>query len=279
MQRDLSERTFLITGANTGIGQVTAQDLALRGARVVLACRSVDRTLPVVESIKTAAGHPNVEFLSLDLSDLDSVRRAADGFLARDLPLHGLINNAGVAGHPGLTKQGFELTFGVNHLGHFLLTSLLLERLKQTGNARIVNVSSEAHYRPKGIAWEALQKRATSRVGFKEYAVSKLCNVLFTQELARRLVGSGVAAFALHPGVIASDIWRGVPWPIRPIMTAFMQTTREGARTTLYCATAPELADKSGSYFDACREKRASRYATPELARELWEKSEGFINR
>ena len=133
-----------------------------------------------------------------------------------------LVNNAGVAGRRGLTRQGFELMFGVNHLGHFALTNALLGCLTGSAPARVVTVSSDAHYSAKGIDFEALRRRARGLTGLPEYAVSKLCNVLFTQELARRVAGTGVTTYALHPGVVASDIWRRVPWPVRPIVTRRM---------------------------------------------------------
>jgi len=273
---DLAGRTCLVTGANTGIGKATAQELARMGARVHLACRSEAKTRPVVEEIVSTIGNPAVTFLPLDLADLSSVRAAAQTFLDGDEALHILVNNAGVAGQRGVTADGFELAFGVNHLGHFLLAQLLLDRIVASAPARIVNVSSEGHYQAKGIDFDALRQPTRSFTGLPEYAVSKLCNVLFTQELARRLDPSAVSASSLHPGAIGSDIWRRVPWPIRPLMTLFMKSPEEGAETTIYCATAPELAGTSGRYYDNCRERDASTFATPELARQLWEHSEAW---
>src|SRR5437588_2376457 len=273
---DLAGRTCLVTGANTGIGKATAQELARMGARVHLACRSEAKTRPVVEEIVSTTGNPAVTFLPLDLADLSSVRAAAQTFLDGDEALHILVNNAGVAGQRGVTADGFELAFGVNHLGHFLLAQLLLDRIVASAPARIVNVSSEGHYQAKVIDFDALRQPTRSFTGLPEYAVSKLCNVLFTQELARRLDPSAVSASSLHPGAIGSDIWRRVPWPIRPLMTLFMKSPEEGAETTIYCATAPELAGTSGRYYDNCRERDASTFATPELARQLWEHSEAW---
>ncbi|MDQ1403932.1 MAG: retinol dehydrogenase 12 [Actinomycetota bacterium] len=273
---DLSDKTFFVTGANTGIGRATAEALAQRGGKVVLACRSESRTAPVVDDIIAKTDNKAVEFLALDLGDLDSVRTAAASFLARDEPLHALINNAGLAGKRGqTTAQGFELTFGVNHLGHFLLTTLLLDRLRQTGSTRVVNVSSDSHYSAKGIDFDDL-RRPTKGVGLSEYAVSKLANVLFTQELARRVPATEVSAYSLHPGVIASDIWRSVPWPVRPIMRLFMKSTEEGAATSLYCATSDEVAGQSGAFYVDCKRKDPNPVATPELAQELWSRSEAW---
>jgi len=214
--------------------------------------------------------------LPLDLADLASVRTCAEQFLARGEPLHVLINNGGVAGRRGITADGFELAFGVNHLGHFALTTALLDCLAASAPARVVNVSSDSHYQAKGIDFEAVQRRTASVTGMREYAVSKLSNVLFTQEFARRVAGRGVTAYALHPGVVASDIWRRVPWPVRPLITRRMITTEEGARTSLYCATAPEVAQVSGRFYDDCREREASAVATGELAGTLWQRSEAW---
>jgi retinol dehydrogenase-12 len=273
---DLHGKTFMVTGANTGIGRATAEELARRGGKVILACRSEDKTAPVIADIKAATGNQQVEYLSLDLSDLDAVRASAAAFLDRGEPLHVLVNNAGLAGRGGLSAQGFELTFAVNHLGHFLFTTLLLDRLRQGGGARVVNVSSDSHYSPKGIDFDDL-RRPTKLPGLGEYGVSKLCNVLFTQELARRIPADEVSAYSLHPGVIASDIWRSVPWPIRPVMRLFMKSTEQGAATSLHCATAPDVGGRSGDFFVDSRPKEPNKVATPELGKELWERSEAWV--
>jgi NAD(P)-dependent dehydrogenase (short-subunit alcohol dehydrogenase family) len=272
---ELSGRTFLVTGANTGIGRATVLELARRGGRVILACRSEEKTFPVLEQIRRGGG--SAEFLNLDLSDLSSVRTAASEFVGRGEPLHVLLNNAGVAGQREITKDGFEIQFGVNHLGHFLLTGLLLDHLKASAPSRIVNVSSEAHYQAKSIDYEAVRQSTPTYTGLREYAVSKLCNVLHAQELARRLDGTGVTTYSLHPGAIASDIWRRIPFPFR-LLTKLMKSTEQGAETSLYCATAPELADVSGRYYDNRREKAPNAAATPELGAELWERSEAFVS-
>ena len=267
-------RTFLVTGANTGIGRSTAAALARQGGRVYVASRSREKGEEAVAGIRAAAGTEAVWFLPLDLADLDSVRACAEAFLARGEPLHVLINNAGIGGAHGLTRQGFELTFGVNHLGHFALTNALLDCLTASAPARVVTVSSDSHYSARGIDFEALRRRAHGITGLHEYAVSKLCNVLFSQELARRTADTGVTTYALHPGVVASDIWRRVPWPVRPLMTRRMLTVDEGAATSLYCATSPDVAQDSGKFYDKCAERAPSRVAIPELAAELWKRSE-----
>jgi retinol dehydrogenase-12 len=273
---DLSGRTVMVTGGNTGIGLATARTLAARGARLHLACRTRQKGEAAVAAITAATGNDGVRFLQLDLADLAAVRAAAAEFLALGEPLHVLINNAGVAGRRGLTSDGFELMFGVNHLGHFALTTALLGCLAESAGtgARIVNVSSDAHFQAKGIDFALVRRRTRSITGLPEYAVSKLCNVLFSRELARRLDGTGVTSYALHPGVVASDIWRRVPWPARPLVTRRMLTVEQGARTSLYCATAPELAAVSGRYYEDCAEHEPSQVATAELSKLLWQQSE-----
>ena len=269
-------KTYLVTGANTGIGRVTAEVLAQRGANVLLACRSEDKTKPVLDAIESgrANGGGQGSFVALDLADLDSVRKCADGLLARDVKLDGLINNAGLAGLRGVTKQGFELTFGTNHLGHFLLTKLLLPAVRAT-SGRIVNVASKAHYDAKPIDWSRLRERTPTVTGLPEYAVSKLANVLFTKELARGKAGEGVRSYALHPGVVASDAWRQIPQPFRWLMKLGMISNEDGAKTTLFCATSPEAAADNGLYYDTSQPKRPSKLAEDEgLAKKLWEQSE-----
>jgi NAD(P)-dependent dehydrogenase (short-subunit alcohol dehydrogenase family) len=274
--KDLAGRTFLITGANTGIGRATATELARRGARVFLGCRSsADIGRAAADRIKAASGNRNVLFIPLDLSELASVRACAQGFLDLDEPLHALINNAGVPGRHGwTTTDGFELAFGVDHLGHFALTMALLDRLADCAPARVVTLASDAHYRAPGIDFSALQRGTQSVTGFPEYAVAKLCNVLFTQELARRAADRGITTYAVHPGVVASDIWRRVPWPVRPLIKLRMLTAEQGACTPVSCATDPDFAEVTGRYYENGQERVPSRVATPELAQQLWDRSE-----
>jgi NAD(P)-dependent dehydrogenase (short-subunit alcohol dehydrogenase family) len=272
------QRVALITGCNTGIGRVTARELAKQGMHVFVACRSRERTQELFDEIAAVAPSARVEWLALDLTSFDSIRQCAQAFLARDLPLHLLINNAGLAGSKGLTKEGFELAFGVNHVGHFLLTQLLLERIKRSAPARIVTVASRAHYRSPGIDWQAVRERTRSVSAVAEYGVSKLANVLFSAELARRLAGSGVSTYSLHPGVVATDVWRSVPWPVRALIKLFMISTEQGAATTLHCATSASVAGESGLYYDSCRSRNPSKVARDlELASLLWKNSEAWV--
>jgi dehydrogenase/reductase SDR family protein 13 len=273
---DLSGKNVLVTGANTGIGRVTALELARRGAKVVLACRSEEKTRPVLAEIAAAGG--KAEFLALDLADLASVRAAATAYVEREEPLAILVNNAGVAGPRGLTKDGFELTFGTNHVGPYLFTRLVLPALERAPEARVVNVSSQGHYRAPGIDWDAVRQPTKSRTAFDEYCVSKLANVLFSNELARR-VGSGkITTYSLHPGAVASDVWREVPWGVRHVIKLFMLSNEDGAKTTLYCATSDAVRGQTGRYYDSSKEKRPSKLALDEaLARQLWEKSAAWV--
>ena len=268
----------LITGGNVGIGRVTAIELAKAGYQVVIAGRSRSRTQPVLDHIRSLSMGPEALFLPLDLASLSSVRDCAERFKSMNCPLHLLINNAGVAGLRGLTVDGFEMTFGINHLGHFLLTQLLLPELLASGPSRVVTVSSRAHKRTSGIVWDALKKPTRSWTGIEEYAVSKLANLLFSAELARRTEGSGLSCYSLHPGVVDTEIWRALPDWARPLLRwRGLLTAEEGAQTTLHCALRAPVRE-SGLYF------AKSRVVTPaplgqdsDLARLLWERSEEWV--
>jgi NAD(P)-dependent dehydrogenase (short-subunit alcohol dehydrogenase family) len=273
------KRVALITGGNSGIGNVTARELAAKGMRVFLTCRNQARGRPVVEEIQERTGNPDVECLELELGEFDSVRRCAEDFLARNLPLHVLVNNAGIGVQRGLTPSGFELAFGTNHLGPFLLTGLLIERLMDSAPARIVIVSSVGHYSTEGIDFEAVRRTTRSQSGADEYYTSKLANVLFSNELSRRLKGTRVSTYALHPGVVATEVWRRFPRPITAIAKLFMLSVEEGAIPSIHFATSPDVADESGFYYDRCVPKTASAVARDEdLARTLWERSEEWVD-
>ena len=271
-----SERVALITGANIGIGRVTALRLAQAGFTVFLAGRSSQRTQAVIDEIHATTKTSNKAFfLPLQLDDLDSVRECAALFLARQLPLHLLVNNAGLAGRKGQTRQGFEMAFGVNHLGHFLLTQLLLDTLKASAPAKVVTVASRAHLMAyQGLDWSALQQATRSLTGTREYGVSKLANILFSAHLAKVLAGTGVSTYSLHPGVVDTEVWRELPGFLRPLLRLRgLLTPEEGAQTTLYCALqAP--ASESGLYYDKSRIKTPSRIAQDaQLAEQLWHQS------
>jgi retinol dehydrogenase-12 len=269
---------YLVTGGASGIGLATAQELAGRGAHLILGCRSVERARPVVERLQRDSGNERIELLPFDLASLSSVRAAAASFLARGLPLHGLVNNAGLVAR-GLTGDGFELIFGVCHVGHFLLTSLLAERLRDSAPARVVSVSSKAHFAARALDFQAVRRRTATWVGMREYSVAKLANVLHAAELARRCQGRGVTTYAVHPGVISTEIWRRIPWPARSLARALMKSPEEGARTVVDCLTSEARAGETGLYYDDCRVTTASPLAQDRaLAGELWERSTGWVS-
>lgn len=278
----LAGKVALVTGANTGIGRVTALELAKRGANVVVGVRSVDKVKDLIGEARSATGREAIAALPIDLADFASIRSFASALLQRGEPLHLLINNAGVAGARGRTKSGFELLWGVNHVGTFLLTQLLLERVLQSASAqapaRIVTVASRAHYQCKKLDLDLVQRPTQTVAALPEYAASKLANVLFSAELARRVAGKHVNTYSLHPGVVATDIWRGVPWPFRSLIKLGMITPEEGALTTLHCATSDEAGEQTGLYYDKQQPREPSKLAQDTgLARELWTRSEAWV--
>jgi dehydrogenase/reductase SDR family protein 13 len=271
----LRDRTFLITGANSGIGRAMAELLAAREARLILAGRSPERMAPVLEQIRRQHPAASASFLEVDLADFASVRRAAEQVLATNGDIDVLVNNAGIAAIDGLSAAGYHLTYATNHLGPFLFTALLLPKLTSAGQARIVNVSSAAHYHARPFDWRYLAPNPPSSKGrLLDYANSKLMNVLHAKELARRLSGTGVTTYAVHPGGVASNIWRTLPGPFEWLIKLFLISNEEGAKGPLACATAPELAGVTGRYYDKEREVRPNTMADDTaLAAELWERS------
>ncbi|XP_011471657.2 retinol dehydrogenase 12-like isoform X1 [Oryzias latipes] len=281
----LDGKTVLVTGANSGIGKETSRDLARRGARVVMACRDLSRAVQAAEEIRKSTGNGNVVVRHLDLASLYSVRTFAKEFLDTEDRLDILINNAGVMMCPKrLTEDGFETQLAVNHLGHFLLTNLLLPKLRSSSPSRVVNVSSIAH-RGGRIDFDDLFFSRRPYGALESYRQSKLANILFTRDLARRLKGSGVSAFCLHPGVIRTELGRHVEsW--FPLLGALlrlpalllMKTPWQGCQTTLFCAVTPGLEDRSGCYFSDCEEREAAPEGRDdEAARRLWDASARLV--
>ncbi|NXI29317.1 RDH12 dehydrogenase, partial [Sterrhoptilus dennistouni] len=272
----LEGKVVIITGANTGIGKETARDLAQRG-KVIIACRDIAKAEAAASEIRAETGNQQVIVKKLDLADTKSIREFAENFLAEEKKLHVLINNAGVMLCPySKTADGFEMHLGVNHLGHFLLTFLLLECLKQSAPARIVNVSSLAHHGGR-IRFHDLQGEKSYNRGLA-YCHSKLANVLFTRELARRLQGKfprqvEFTANALHPGSVSSELVRHsfvMSW-LWKIFSFFLKTPCEGAQTSIYCAVAEELESVTGQYFSDCQPAYVSpRGRDDETAKKLW---------
>lgn len=270
-------KTIVITGANTGIGRHTALALADAGARLVLAGRSEDRTRPVLDAIRQS-GAPEPSFVELDLASFASVFDASAAICRVAPTIDVLINNAGLGGARGRTHDGFEIHFGVNHLGTFLLTLQLLEHARFPEGARVVTVASRAHRRVSTLDLDRVTEPTRSFTGFPEYANSKLANILFSWELSRRMAGTGLRTYSVHPGVVATDIWRRLPRPIAWLAGLFMLDEAEGAQTTLYCATSPDCANQSGFYYDNCAIAEPTAPARNlELAGRLWDESLDWV--
>ncbi len=280
LHADLHGKVALVTGATSGIGEVTARELARAGATVVLLARDADKARSVAEDIKRDTGNPGVEVLIADLGVQDQVREAARQFRQNHDRLDILVNNAGAV-HTRRTEtpDGIETTWAVNHLAYFLLTTELLDLLKKTPGARVVNVSSDAH-RGARINWDDVEgKRSYS--AFQAYGQSKLANVLFTRELARRLRGGGVSANALHPGFVATGFGKNDGGPMQfvfGLLRPFSRSPEQGARTSLYLATSPEVAGVSGRYFADEREVEPDVRALDDGAADrLWRLSERMV--
>ena len=281
--QSLTGKQAIVTGASSGLGVETTRVLALAGANVVLAVRNVKAGEEVAAQLraKLPAGSGALEVRALDLSDLASVKKFTDSWGER--PLHLLINNAGVMATPeSKTAQGFELQTGTNHLGHFALTTGLLPALERSKPARIVVVSSDLHTRGKGDRLLAtIEKKPGPYSPYGAYGDSKLANVLFVKALAKRLP-AGVEAFSLHPGVIPTPLSRSMGAMgavFRTVGKLFMKTVEQGAATSIFAATAPQLAGQSGAYLADCRVKQpAAEALDPALIDKVWAESERAIS-
>jgi NAD(P)-dependent dehydrogenase (short-subunit alcohol dehydrogenase family) len=271
----MNDKLILVTGSNTGIGFATALELARSGATVIASARDAEKGRRAVEEMRRRTGNEKIELLVGDLGSLAGVHRLADDFLDRWDRLDVLINNAGlILSRRSETEDGFETTFAVNHLAPFLLTHRLLGRLKDSSPSRIVNVASRAHVRAR-LDFDDLHNRRLYR-SMDVYSQSKLANILFTRELARRLEGTGVTANCLHPGVVRSDLGASgdmggflrLGWLL---VQPFFLSPEKGARTSIYLAQSPDVADVSGEYFDNCRpSKSSSRSRNLGDAERLW---------
>lgn len=274
--QSMSGKRVLLTGATNGIGEVTAIELAKLGADLTLVARSKDKASATEQRIKAAAPNARVEFLFADLSVMSEVRRVASEFKARHSRLDVLINNAGATfSSRSVTSDGFEMTFALNHLGYFVLTTELLDVLKASAPSRVVSVASAGH-KLGSINFDDLQSERWYE-GVRAYSNSKLANILFSNELARRLQGTGVTSNAVHPGAVKTGFGKNTPGWFKlavQLATPFLISAEKGARTTLYVATAPELEGVTGKYFAKQKEKRPARHALDaEVARRLWEET------
>jgi len=285
MSGSMQGKTVLITGGNSGIGKFTAIGLAKQGAKVVFTSRSQRKGDVARAEIREAANTQQVEFMMLDLADFASIERFAAEFLAKHERLDVLVLNAGlVLDQRSTTKQGFETTFGVNHLGHMFLTELLLDRVKASAPARIVVLSSAAHKGARaGLDFDDLNAERKYS-GWIAYCQSKLANILFTRALAKRLAGSRVTVNAVHPGLVASgfaaaDDVHGLLSRIgMAIMRPFSLSSEKGARTSIWLASAPELEGQSGGYYARCKPASLTKAAKDDAAAErLWTVSEQLI--
>ena len=278
-------KTVLITGGNSGIGKQAAIDLAQMGAYVVITARDPKKGRKAVDDIRLYTKGARVPgLMQLDLASFDSIRTFADEFTSRFNRLDVLVNNAGgMLTSRTTTKDGFETTFGVNHLGHFLLTNLLLDLVKASAPARIVTVSSDGHKAAKGgLDFDDLQSER-NYTGWQAYAKSKLANILFTKELARRLDGTGVTANALHPGFVRSgfgqsgDMGGYMGWGLK-VARLFAIGPKRGARTIVHLASSPDVEGVTGEYFVRSKVRQPTTAAQdPEAARRLWEVSEHLV--
>lgn len=271
-------KTIVVTGATSGIGRATALGLAKLDSRLILVGRDPGRAEETIAEIRKATGRKDVEVVRGDFARLADVRRVADELLARTEAIHVLVNNAGVTlMKRTTTPDGYETTFAVNHLAYFLLTGLLLPRLRAAApGARIVNVASDAH-RWGPLDFDDLQNERSYKA-MRVYGQSKTANILFTQALAQRLAGSGVSVNALHPGAVATRLGRG-NGPLLDLVQRgiglFMKSPERGAETSIHLASAPELDGVSGRYFADKKEKQPMAHASdPALAQRLWEISE-----
>ena len=282
---DLADQVILITGGNSGIGKEAAVALAAMGATVVVTARDRERGEAALAEIRDRAGSDRVELADLDLASFASIRAFAAAFLATHDRLDVLLNNAGgISGERQETAEGFETTFGVNHLGPFLLTSLLIDRLKASAPSRVVNVASRAHRQaPRGMPFDDLQSAQGRYSSMRVYAESKLANILFTRELARRLQGTEVTANCLHSGGVSSGFGRegdleGFGALLMTIAQPFLISSAKGAITSIYLASSPEVAGVTGEYFFKCRPARMSSKAKDDqAAARLWQVSEELI--
>lgn len=266
-------RVCVLTGATNGIGRAAALELARRGARLVLVARNAERAEATRAHVRDGCGSDAVDVVLADLASLADVRRAADAILARCPRIDVLMNNAGVLMmRRKLTVDGFETTFAVNHLAYFALTSLLEERLRASAPSRVVSTASEAH-RFRGFDWDNLQGEKQFRP-WTAYGISKLCNILWNRELARRLEGSGVTANCWHPGGVATGLGTQRTWygtALAKLIAPWLRTPDQGADTGAFLACAPEGAEVTGGYFKNRREARPSSLARDdEAARRLW---------
>lgn len=276
-------KTVVITGGNAGIGKATAIALAKKGAEILITSRSEAKAKAALVEIKSASKSDKVDFVLINLIDQESVRKAAKEIKAKCPKIDVLINNAGCyMSDLELSPQGIEGQFATNHIGHFLLTNLILDNVKAAGNARIINLASIAHKSTRELNFDDLNYEKEEYGGWKSYSRSKFCNILFTKELARRLEGTGVTANAVHPGGVRTEIAeKDANWYTKLgwiVMKPFMITVEKGAATSIHLASSPKVEGETGGYWVRSKKEWSNRPSQdPELAKELWKKSEELM--
>ncbi len=265
----MNDKVCVITGANSGIGKETATGLAKLGGTIVMICRNQKKGAKAREDIIRKTGNPSVDLLPCDLESMSNVRPLAETILNRYESVNVLVNNAGIFSlRSKRTAEGFERTFAVNYFAPFLLTHLLLDRLKKSSPSRVVNVSSVSHFGGH-LDLEELEKKGGASA-FKAYSNSKLALVMFTYELAKRIKDTGVTVNCLHPGAVSTSIWRIPSALTRP----FMLSAKNGAKTSIYLSSSPEVEGESGQYYEKMKPKRSSDASyDEEKARRLWDLS------
>ncbi len=281
---DMTGKTVIVTGGNSGIGLETAVALAGAGAKTLITARDRGRGESALADLRARSGQGDVDLVLFDLASVASIKEGAAAILQKCDRIDVLVNNAGVVlSDRRETADGFEATLGINHLGPFVLTELLLQRIKDSAPARIVNVASTAHKGAgKGLDFDDLQS-ARAYSGMKVYSKSKLANIYFTTELARRLEGTGVTVNCLHPGTVATAYGRdgdssGVLAFGLKVIKPFILSAAQGARTSIYLASSPDVANVTGQYFVKNKVRTPSKAAQDdEAARRLWKSSEELI--
>ena len=280
MSDPMKDKVVLVTGATAGIGRQTALELAKLGAHVIVVARSPDKTKRVIEELKQQSGNVHIDSFLADLSSMHSIRELANAVLVKYPRIDVLVNNAGALNvKRETTVDGYERTFATNHLAYFLLAQLLLPALEAAPSGRIVNVSSDAH-RTGRLDFSDLQA-SRSYSTFKAYGRSKLANLYFTRELARRLSGTRVTVNALHPGFVASDFLtkEGLFGWLKPVLNLFAISVEKGARTSIWLASSPAVEGVTGKYFYECKEKAPRSYALDDAAAaQLWAESERLVD-
>jgi NAD(P)-dependent dehydrogenase (short-subunit alcohol dehydrogenase family) len=276
MTNELKGKTIIITGANSGIGLATAVSLANKGARICLICRDEKRGLDALKKVKAQSGNGDADLLLADFSSLDIIRAAALEIKSKYKKLDVLINNAGsISGNRQVTRDGYEWTFGVNHLAPFLLTNLLLPLIKDSAPSRIITVSSMVHQYSYINFDDIMSEKKYGEM--KAYAQSKLANLLFAFELSRKLAGTGVTSNAVHPGAVRSGFARSSGLLMKTLYSVgkyLLSSPEKGARTSIYLASSPEVERVTGRYFINCKPAKPSAKALDEsTAKKLWELS------